>query len=502
DMAWLKDAEHRVLAVNEAVAQAAGVDRDSCPGKTDFEIWPPEVAKKIRVDDERVLREARQIITEESFLHPDGTTHWLETVKRPFYDHQGQVAGTVGIARDITGRKEAEIALQRAKEEADEARDSAEAANRAKSEFLSRMSHELRTPMNSILGFAQLLARKELPADQKKGVDHILKAGRHLLNLINEVLDITRIEANRQELSVEPVQAKSAIQEALSLIRPLASQRGCRIEEQIAGETDVYVRADRQRLTQVLLNLLSNAVKYNRAGGSVRLSCEAAGERVRIGVHDTGRGIPADKMDQLFVPFARLGAEQYEAEGTGLGLALSKRLVEAMGGALEVESTFGEGSSFWLDLPVVESPLQRLSRTGASGARPAEQTPGAPATLLYIEDNLANLSLVESILASHPEITLVPALQGRLGLDLAWEHRPDLVLLDLHLPDVPGEEVLRRLQADPRTRHTPVIIISADATPGTVERLLQAGANGYLTKPLDVDDFLATVERSLAAVRR
>jgi PAS domain S-box-containing protein len=494
ELVYVQDLAGRFLNVNDAVLRAYGYTRQDLIGRT-----PDVLADPTRVDLEDTLRRFGEAVAgkpqrfEWWGRRKDGSTFPKELVltRSTYFGREAVIA----VARDITERKRADEALQEATQEA-------EAANRAKSEFLSRMSHELRTPMNSILGFAQLLARKELPGDQKKGVDHILKAGRHLLNLINEVLDISRIEANRQPLSLEPVQLGGSLQEAINLIRPLAAQRDCRIEEQITGSSNLYVQADRQRLTQVLLNLLSNAVKYNRAGGSVRLSCEFGDQRVRIGVHDTGRGIPADKMDQLFVPFARLGAEQSGVEGTGLGLALSKRLVEAMEGKLEVESTLGEGSTFWLDLPVVEGPLQRLSRTGHSSARLPEEIPGAPATLLYIEDNLANLSLVESILASHEEITLVPALQGRLGLDLAWEHQPDLVLLDLHLPDMSGEEVLKRLQADPRTRETPVIIISADATPGTVDRLRTAGANAYLTKPLDVDHFLATVERFLAGARK
>ena len=481
-----------------AVTRMLGYDMEELLGANVMELIHPKDAQQVAAAlAETTAKPGSSRSVQFRCRAADGSWRYVEAIGRTLNPASAS-DGIVVNSRDITERKEGEVALQRAKEEAEAARESAEAANRAKSEFLSRMSHELRTPMNSILGFTQLLARKDLPADQRKGVDHILKAGRHLLNLINEVLDIARIEANRQPLSLEPVQLGDTLQEALSLIRPLAAQRQCRIEDEISGNRELFVQADRQRLTQVLLNLLSNGVKYNRPGGSVRISCAEDGERVRIGVHDTGRGIPADKMDQLFVPFARLGAEQSEVEGTGLGLALSQRLVEAMGGAIEVDSTPGEGSTFWIALPRAEDPLHGWRRSGraAQGAAEPELFPSR-ATILYIEDNLANLSLVESILAAHPEITLVPALQGRLGLDLAWEHRPDLVLLDLHLPDLSGEEVLRRLQADPRTRGTPVIIISADATPGTVDRLRRAGADAYLTKPLDVDDFLNTLERTL-----
>ena len=388
-------------------------------------------------------------------------------------------------------------ALRRARREAERARKSAEAANRAKSEFLSRMSHELRTPMNSVLGFAQLLARKELPPDQRKGVDHILKAGKHLLTLIDEVLDLARIEANRQQLSLEPVYIRTLLDEVLNLIRPLATQRDCHLENGTESLPDYRIHADRQRLTQVLLNLLSNAIKYNRPGGSVHVACERDGGRLRIAVQDTGIGIAPEKMEQLFVPFARLGAEQTEVEGTGLGLALSKGLVELMGGHLHVQSTPGQGSTFSVELPLAEDPatLGEESRISAAFAPAVD---AASATVLYIEENLANLSLVETILADRSHIRLLSALQGQIGLDLAWEHAPELILLDLYLPDLPGEEVLRRLQLDPRSRAIPVIVISADASDTQMQRLREAGAHSYLTKPLDIDRFLGTVDAALA----
>jgi PAS domain S-box-containing protein len=455
----------------------------------------PDVCEQRQRSLDLAIAERRAHEFEQEARQPDGSSRHMLRRILPLLDEAGEVTRLIGYSMDITERKRAEAAMQQAKEEA-------ERANRAKSEFLSRMSHELRTPMNSILGFAQVLARRGLPPDQHRAVEHVLKAGRHLLNLINEVLDIARIEANRQPLSLEPVSAASVLHEAASLIRPLAAERGCTLEEVPACPR--YVRADRQRLTQVLLNLLSNAVKYNRPGGSVRLACRVVegvdGERLRIEVQDTGPGIAPERMAELFVPFARLGAESTQVEGTGLGLALSQRLTEAMGGRLEVESRPGEGCTFTVELPVVDSPLERMGGAGltrrlaAAGGGPAR-----PATLLYVEDNLANLSLVETILASRPEVTLVSALQGRLGLDLAREHAPDVVLLDLHLPDLPGDEVLRRLRADPRTRDVPVVVISADAMPRSVDHLLELGAFAYLTKPLDLDSFLETLDRALAA---
>jgi CheY-like chemotaxis protein len=356
--------------------------------------------------------------------------------------------------------------------------------------------------MNSILGFGQLLGRQGLNLEQRKSVDHILKAGQHLLNLINEVLDLARIESNRQQLSPEPVHLDSALREAINLIRPLATQAGCSIADDVAVDAAVddalWVRADRQRLAQVLLNLLSNAVKYNRPGGRIWLTCEtvsAAPERVRVGVHDNGRGIPADRMHELFVPFARLGAEGSGVEGTGLGLALSKRLIEAMGGSIRADSKPGDGSSFWVELE-----LERIAATAAVEMH-AELEAHAESTtavsVLCIEDNEANLTLIEAILALRPEVTLIPALQGVLGLDLARQHQPDLILLDVNLPDLTGEEVLRRLRGDERTRAIPVVVISADATLGSIRRHMDAGARAYITKPIDVESFLRTVDRMI-----
>jgi CheY-like chemotaxis protein len=299
------------------------------------------------------------------------------------------------------------------------------------------------------------------------------------------------------------VRVSAVLQETLNLIRPLAAQRECRIDDDVSSAGDAHVRADRQRLTQVLLNLLSNAVKYNRPGGSVNITCDQmeddrGGATVRIHVHDTGPGIPPEKLDYLFTPFERLGAQHTDVEGTGLGLALSRRLVEAMGGTIGITSTSEQGSTFTLCLPTADNPLSRFQGPVGVERRREPRPNTRSAKILYIEDNLANLTLIETILATRPHVKVIPALQGQLGLDLAWEHGPDLILLDVHLPDMAGDEVLGRLRSDARTARTPVIVITADAMPGRDARLLDRGAQAFMTKPIDVERFLTTVDRFLA----
>jgi PAS domain S-box-containing protein len=395
------------------------------------------------------------------------------------------------VAHDVTHRSRIEKALREAKEEADR-------ANHAKSDFLSRMSHELRTPLNSILGFGQLLDRQSPSEIQRPRIRYILSAGRHLLNLINEVLDISRIEAGNLQLSVEPVCIEEAINEALDLMRPLAAERTIGLAASSPLESSTYVLADRQRLKQVLLNLLSNAVKYTAVSGSVTVGfSESAKGLTRISVRDNGAGIAVEKLARLFTPFDRLGAEQSTVEGTGLGLALCQRLVQAMHGSIGVNSTLGSGSTFWLELPRAESPLQGLvtQMNSAAAERPTEEE---SRRILYIEDNFSNVTLVEQMLAERPALELMTAMQGRVGLELARQHSPDLILLDLHLPDMPGWQVLAQLKADHLTRTIPVVVISADATVPQVKRLVSAGARAYLTKPLDIAEFFRVIDEALS----
>jgi len=394
----------------------------------------------------------------------------------------------ISAIRDITERKQNEVLLEAARREAEE-------ANQAKSEFLSRMSHELRTPLNAILGFSQLLSLEPLNPEQRDSVEHIVKAGKHLLELINEVLDISRIESGRLGLSPEPTSVDEVLRETLELVRPLANERGIGLSEE-TRDPHLFVLADRQRLRQVLLNLLTNAVKYNRDSGSVTVSCQPSDNgTLRLSVSDTGPGIDPAKVARLFTPFDRLGAEQTSVEGTGLGLTLSKRLIEAMGGSIGVESTVGTGSTFWIELPLTESSLQREDRV--SSGIDAGPPPSVERVVLYIEDNLDSAQLMERIFSRWPSVRLMSAMQGRLGLELARQHKPDLILLDLHLPDIPGVEVLERLRSDPATKFIPVIVTSADATPGQIVRLQAAGADDYVTKPLDIPKFTQAVRERL-----
>jgi PAS domain S-box-containing protein len=399
----------------------------------------------------------------------------------------------LGIDREISERKQTELALQQAKE-------IAEAASHAKSDFLSRMSHELRTPMNAILGFAQLLdlSRKEpLTPTQKERVRQIVKGGQHLLDLINEILDISRIEANRLHISPEPVKVRDSVQEVLDLTMPLAVERRVQVNPTWDAEDENhYVMADRQRLKQVLLNLLSNAVKYNDEGGTVSISCEQASpDGWRISIMDTGPGISKENMGRLFTPFERLGVEEPAIEGTGLGLAVAKRLVELMGGSIGVESTVGKGSTFWIMLPSAESPLVSLQRSGGTGELPALSP--ASRTILYFEDNVANYELIRQVLADYSQIRLLWAADPKTGLEIARQKSPDLILLDLHLGGRDGAEVLQQLKANPQTASVPVVVVSADATPNQIERLIGLGAHSYLTKPLHVRRFIHLVEELL-----
>jgi PAS domain S-box-containing protein len=422
--------------------------------------------------------------------HSDG--HWvtLDSRGQAIYDDDGQFAGAVVVSRDMTARLVSEQRLHAARE-------SAENASRTKSQFLARMSHELRTPLNSILGFSQLLQMDDLPAEQSESVDHILRAGRHLLDLIDEVLDIARIESGHLDLMMTGVPVVDVVGDAVELTRPMADLADVSVRIVIDPGSPELISADRQRLLQVLLNLLSNAVKYNHAGGRVDVSCHAGGPgRVRLVVSDTGCGIGPDDVYRVFVPFDRLGAEDSGVEGTGVGLALSQHLVQRMGGRIGFESVPRVGSSFFIELDTATETPPAHRAVGAvdwpDGGGPVAD--GKPFRVLLMEDDLANVDLVERVLARRPGVELLAAMHGGLGIELARQHLPDLILVDLHLPDMPGTTVLDRLSEDSRTAAIPVAAVGSDAAAHEVRRLLGRGVVGFLTKPFDVHALLALVD--------
>jgi hypothetical protein len=398
----------------------------------------------------------------------------------------GSTLGAVVVSRDVTDELEVEAEMHVAVE-------AAEQASKAKSDFLSRMSHELRTPLNSVLGFSQLLEMDDLPDHHGEAVGHIMRAGRHLLNLIDEVLDIARIESGNLELLLEPVAIHQVLGDAIDLAGPLAERGAITVVSDLARCPDsCHVLADRQRLLQVMLNLLSNAVKYNRTGGRVAIAVEAVSDSlVRITVTDTGNGIRAQDIDRVFEPFDRLGAESSGVEGTGVGLTLSKYLVERMGGTIGVHSTFGEGTTFTVDLATAAAPEPPARRPESP---PDELSGGTTLRVLHIEDNLANLELVEQVLTRSGVVELLAAMSGSLGIELARQHRPHLILLDLHLPDMSGTDLLDAMQGDPRTADIPVVVVTADATPSQIQRLRDIGVAAYLTKPIDIRELLRVVE--------
>jgi len=448
-----------------------------------FEQMVPEDRERAMADEALSREMGTPLRSEYRLRTREGRVVWVRDEAVVVHDGAGRPSFFHGILADITPEKEAERIAERA--------EVAERANRAKSDFLSRMSHELRTPLNAILGFGQLLQTSPLAPDDAESVEQILKGGRHLLDLINEVLDIARIESRTLPLSIEPVSVHEVVRESVDLVLPLAAKRGVAVHTSGSGPA-AFVLADRQRLKQAMLNLLSNAVKYNREGGSATVSVDRTAGSITIRVSDTGPGLRSEDRERLFSPFDRLGAERTGIEGTGLGLALTKALVEGMGGSIGVESEIGTGSTFWLALPPAEAP--------SSIEEPARSVPLGELgthTILCIDDNPSNLTLIDRILASRPEVRLLKALQGSMGLDLAREHHPDLIVVDVHLPDIPGEQVIRSLRNGPTTGRTPVIVTSADVTQKQRKRLMAAGATEYLSKPLNVRRFLAAVDEAL-----
>jgi PAS domain S-box-containing protein len=469
-----------------------GYEPEEMVGRGGWEFVHPDDRARLAAEFDGRLARAGVVTSVYRVLRRDGSFVWVETKTRAVCaPGSDDVIELHTSARDISDRKKAEAVVARTTE-------AAERANHAKSEFLSRMSHELRTPLHSILGFSELLAHEDLEQRLRDGLGLITRSGRHLLELINEVLDISAIERGELRLSLEPVHVQPLVGEVLDMLGPLADAGSISLRVPDEAALDCHVLADHQRLKQVLLNLLSNAVKYNRPGGDVEVTCTCEQAVAQIAVADSGIGIAPENHRRLFAAFERLGAQTSDVEGTGLGLTLTKRLVEAMNGAITVDSEVGVGTTFVVELPLVDAPLVQSAQAGAGavGAEPRRRRPAR--TILYIEDNPSNIRLAEAILHKRPEVTLLIATQGGLGLDLAREHRPAVVLLDLNLPDISGEEVLRRLRGDPRTAETAVVILSADATPRQIARLRRAGADDYLTKPFEIERFLAVIDGAAA----
>lgn len=416
-----------------------------------------------------------------------------------FYDRDRTLQGVFAAARDITERKFLDQALQETNVELESAKFAAEQANLAKSDFLSSMSHELRSPLNAILGFAQLMesgAPKPTPS-QKASIDQILQAGWYLLELINEILDLALIESGKLSLSQEAMSLAEVLADCEAMIEPQA--HGGHIHLQFpAFDGPFFVKADRTRVKQVFINLLSNAIKYNRVGGGVEVSCREVGTRTRISFRDTGIGLTPEKLAQLFQPFNRLGQEGSATEGTGIGLVVSKRLVELMGGEIGAQSTVGVGSVFWVELNTTEAPGLATCFQAPEPTASEPVPDGMPIrTVLCIEDNPANLMLVEQLIARRPDLRLLSARDGQSGVEIARTALPDVILMDINLPVVNGIQALKVLAREPATAGIPVIALSANAMPRDIEKGLEVGFFSYLTKPIKVDVFMAAVDAAL-----
>ena len=432
-------------------------------------------------------------IYELTYIRKDGGRFPAVVSITALRDDDGGIIGYLLIGTDNSVRKRVESELNQAMA-------AAEKANRAKTDFLSGMSHELRTPLNAILGFAQLMETSSLPPtpSQKRNLDQILKAGWYLLELINEILDLAVIESGKLTLSREPVSLVEVMLECRAMIEPQAQQRGIGMTFP-RFEFPYFVKADRTRVKQVLINLLFNAIKYNKPGGAVSVECTLSPPHsIRISVRDTGAGLAPEQLAQLFQPFNRLGREAGAEEGTGIGLVVTKRLVELMGGAIGVDSTVGVGSVFWIELSLTTAPKLAVRETERAALAPPQLRNGTPLrTLLYVEDNPANLELVEELIARRPDLRLLSAADGNLGVEFARAYHPEVILMDINLPGISGIEAMRILRADPSTAHIPIIALSANAVPRDIEKGLEAGFINYLTKPIKVDQFMDALDQAL-----
>jgi PAS domain S-box-containing protein len=520
------DPSFRIVAVSDAYLDATMTEREQILGRDVFEVFPddpgdPEATgvSNLRASLERVRDQHKpdvMAVQRYDIRRPDGSfePRYWSPANKPVLDDDGELRYIIHRVEDVTEfvdqlvhvsedteltdglrerieRMEAEI-LHRSSQ-LREAIGELRAANTAKNDFLSRMSHELRTPLTAIAGFAELLSLDELTPEQQESASTIRRASQHLLRLVDDVLDMARIEAGALSISLEPVRIADVIAGATELVGSLAERNGIALDAPPPPQ-GLHVLADNQRLKQVLVNLIVNGIKYNRRGGSVTVSA-ATGEAgsIRIEVVDTGKGIGAGSIQKLFTPFERLDAG--EVEGAGLGLALSRAIVEGMGGKIGVHSAVGRGSTFWVEVQPADAPTAAAAPSKAESGTLALREYSSQRRLVYVEDTPTNIRFVEAVLRRRPSVELIPAMMGQLGVELAREHRPDLILLDLHLPDLSGEEVLTRLRELDETRETPVVVLTADATDAARTPAVEALATGFVTKPIGVQQLLELVDR-------